>query len=181
MIRAGDLQTDSQLPNVSPPVGYFLAIRDHRRNSRFGRSHIRHLRKGGFLRHGIGKVQKTVKIGEAAQLSHFLATHQTGLGNRTVGLSQPHPDDHVSVFVHLEPPVCHFVSLLTCAKCDSLNRQKIHNDERNARDPSTAASPGAIMAIFTWLHYGDPQMAPYTRSLSQDDEAGSGSTGTGES
>jgi hypothetical protein len=111
--------------------------------------------------------QPPVAAGDLADKRTFPPAHQTGLGNGAVTFSHTHTMQHMTVFVHLKPPIGH-------EQLHSENEVLFRVSLPDLRFGSemllglgkekTSAAAGSISPISQWLHFDDHGLAPWHRS-----------------
>jgi len=80
-----------------------------------------------------------------------------GAGDLSIGCAEAQPQQHLSILVHLEPPVAHRVGLPE--KAGRLTRSKKFETAKRY------VAGGSITPRFGWLHYAAIELALYAREL----------------
>ena len=125
----------------------------------------------------VGKRQPFVKPpllpGNGPNLPTFYPAHQPCPGDGPVAFSHAHTMNHLTIFVHLEPPVAHVSSsqrdmtesILKLLTWSETLFNPFYEDPPPGRVAPLRRSPtGSIAPIMNWSHYGDHQVASLRRS-----------------
>ncbi len=100
-------------------------------------------------------------------LGALRSAHQSGLGDDPVTLPHAHAVNHLTVMVHLEPPVAHDRPSRRLICRESIERNSSVRDLLKTLHatvrPQRSIRGGSIAPITKWLYCGDHQLAPLRR------------------